>query len=127
MTTTVRKLLKDIIPKEPSALFFPGKKGGKINQISSNFFKIVNCMGLNDGVTDRRQRISFHTCRHSFASWLAIQGTPLYTISKMLGHKSMAMTERYAHLSPDIKRTAIDNLDAVFNGKIKISEIKAEG
>jgi integrase len=126
MTTTVKKLLEDIIPKEPSALFFPGKKGGKINQISSNFFKIINCMGLNDGVTDRRQRVSFHTCRHSFASWLAIQGTPLYTISKMLGHKSMTMTERYAHLSPDIKKTAIDNLEAVLNGKSAITENKME-
>jgi hypothetical protein len=49
--------------------------------------------------------------RHTFASWLAIKGTPILTIKELLGHKSLAMTERYAHLSPDHKRTAASGVD----------------
>jgi integrase len=60
---------------------------------------------FNNGVTDRRQKITFHTLRHTFASWLAMQGTPLLTIKELLGHQSLAMTERYSHLSPGQKKT----------------------
>jgi integrase len=65
---------------------------------------------FNKNVDDPRQKIVFHTCRHTFASWLAIQGTPLYTIAKLMGHKSISMTERYAHLSPDHKKDAVNGL-----------------
>jgi len=126
MTKAVKEILKARIPKEPGTLVFSSKKGKKIAQVSVNFFRFIDRLGLNDGVTDRRRRVVFHTLRHTFASWLAIQGTPIYTISKLMGHKSVSMSERYAHLSPDIKRTAIDNLDAVFNGKSTVAESKVE-
>jgi len=67
-------------------------------------------------VTDQRQKIVFHTCRHTFASWLAIQGTPIFTIAKLMGHKSIAMSERYSHLSTDHKKDAINGLEASLNG-----------
>ena len=66
---------------------------------------------------DARRRVVFHTLRHTFASWLAIQGTPLYTIAKLMGHKSISMSERYAHLSPDHKRDAVNGLEAALNGE----------
>lgn len=40
----------------------------------------------------------FHTLRHTHASWLAKQGAPLLAIADSMGHKSLAMTKRYAHL-----------------------------
>jgi integrase len=48
-------------------------------QVSKYFRLAVNELGLNDGVTDRRQRAVIHTCRHTFASWLVKKGTPLYS------------------------------------------------
>jgi integrase len=43
----------------------------------------------------------FHDCRHHFASWFMMRGGTLLTLQKVLGHASLAMTTRYAHLSPD--------------------------
>ena len=53
----------------------------------------------------------FHDLRHSFASKLVRAGVPLLTVSKLLGHKDIKMTLRYAHLSPDVFKEAISVLD----------------
>lgn len=129
MTVDVKKILKRRIEnlhsndtEEPSdnsnSYIFTDKDGNKINEVSNAFNRIVNDLGFNDGVTDSRQRVVFHTLRHTFASWLAIQGTPLYTIAKLMGHKSISMSERYAHLSPDHKKQAVMGLEQAFKGKI---------
>jgi len=47
------------------------------------------------------QNASFHTCRHTHASWLAMEGVQLRTIGEALGHLTPRMTVRYAHLSPE--------------------------
>lgn len=44
--------------------------------------------------------VNFHGLRHTYASHLAVRGIPLATISKLLGHKSLTVTQRYAHLHP---------------------------
>ena len=54
--------------------------------------------------------VGFHTLRHSFASHLAMAGTDLYTIQKLLGHSTIRMTERYAHLSPNYLKGSVANL-----------------
>ena len=46
-------------------------------------------------------KITFHSLRHSFASNLAIQEVPIFTISKLLGHANIATTQIYTHLAPD--------------------------
>ena len=43
-----------------------------------------------------------------FCSWLAIAGSPLKTIQELARHKSIAITARYAHLSPDHKQSEIE-------------------
>jgi integrase len=52
----------------------------------------------------------FHDLRHSFASRLAMEGVDLLTIRDLMGHKTMAMTLRYSHLSPGHRRTAVERL-----------------
>lgn len=136
MTADVKKMLRRRLQnlhsedtEEPSdnsnPYIFTDKDGNKINEVSNAFNRIVNDLGFNNGVTDPRQRVVFHTLRHTFASWLAIQGTPLYTIAKLMGHKSIAMSERYAHLSPDHKKKATMGLEALFNnGKKRKASIR---
>jgi len=52
----------------------------------------------------------WHDMRHDFASRLASKGVPLNTIRELLGHQSLAMTLRYAHLQPDQKAAAVAQL-----------------
>ncbi len=53
----------------------------------------------------------FHDLRHCFASALVQKGAGLYEVQRLLGHKSSAMTQRYAHLAPENLREAVLRLD----------------
>ena len=108
-TEAMLKSLRNSQPK--NELVFKDKKGHKIKEISKAFGEAVKELRLNDGVTDRRQRICFHSLRHSFASWMEQSGTDLYTVKKLLGHSSILLTERYSHLQPDGLQKAVKEFD----------------
>lgn len=126
MTEAVREILRRRVLADPNGHIFTDSHGKKIKEVTNSFDKVVDEIGFNEGVEDRRNRIVFHTLRHTFASWLAIQGTPLYTISKLMGHKTILMTQRYSHLSPGAGKEAVNGLEAVFNSS-KISTKKQKG
>jgi integrase len=52
-----------------------------------------------------------HDLRHHFASRLVQHGVPLNTVRDLLGHSSIAMSLRYAHLAPDQRREAVAMLN----------------
>jgi len=113
MTKSIKQLLNERYNRlKPNSdeLVFKAKNGGKITRISKAFERAVKKLGLNDGITDPRDKVVFHTLRHTFASWLVMKGTPLYTVKELLGHKTLAMTERYSHLAPDSKRKAVEEV-----------------
>ena len=61
---------------------------------------------------------TWHCLRHTFASRLSMSGIDLRTIAELLGHKSISMTMRYAHLAPSHKQMAVEKL-AEFNRREK--------
>jgi integrase len=111
MTSEVREMLKNKGPGKPNELIFKDTKGNKIADISNSFARVVEELGLNVGVTDRRLKVTFHTLRHTHASWHVMDGTDLYTVMKLLGHSTISMTERYSHLGSDSLRKAAQKFD----------------
>lgn len=62
------------------------------------------------------RKVGWHVLRHTFASHLAMKGVPLKAVQELLGHSSIEMTMRYAHLSPAAKDSAVALLDGQHPG-----------
>ena len=82
---------------------FPGRNGGRLTNINQGFLAARKRAELDD--------VTLHTFRHTFASHLVMAGVDLMTVKELLGHKSIKMTERYSHLSPNHKAKAVKVLD----------------
>ncbi|WP_366822751.1 tyrosine-type recombinase/integrase [Sulfuricurvum sp.] len=59
---------------------------------------------------DWKNRVCNHTLRHTFASHLAINQVPLYEIKKLMNHKDINMTLRYAKLAEANKVSAVEKI-----------------
>ena len=57
--------------------------------------------------------VTFHTLRHTFASWAVMRGVTLKELQELLGHSSLTMTMRYAHLAPEHLRMAVSRLEGL--------------
>jgi integrase len=57
--------------------------------------------------------VTIHSLRHTFGSWLAIKGISIRAIQILMGHKSLAMTMRYAHLSEDVLQESVKVLNGL--------------
>jgi integrase len=80
-------------------------------QLQRPLQRILNKLFNDDlNADDRKDRVVIHTLRHTFASHLAINGTPIHTIMKLMDHKDIDMTLRYAKLMPDSGRNEVENL-----------------
>ena len=100
-------LLRWGIPEDSEALVFPNNK---TNQRFNNITKSWNGVLARAKLTDFR----FHDLRHHFASKLAMRGVDLLAIKELLGHSTLDMTLRYAHLAPEHKIRSVDALDPSF-------------
>ena len=77
------------------------RHGRRMADIRTAFEKARKRAGLGSDV-------SFHVLRHTFASWFMINGGDPYRLQKLLGHTTIALTQRYAHLSPDYLRSSVE-------------------
>ena len=113
ITAPVKDVLDQLTKGKPNDHLFTQKNGGPYTEAPKAFRDAVKAIGFNKGLEDRRQRVCFHTLRHTFASWLAEQNVDLYAIGKLLGHKTPSMTKRYAHLGDNILKAAAMKLESV--------------
>ncbi|MBT7618295.1 MAG: tyrosine-type recombinase/integrase, partial [Calditrichaeota bacterium] len=65
---------------------------------------------LRERVEKLPPELTTHLLRHTFASHLVMQGVDLTTVSSLLGHSTVKVTELYAHLQPDHIRMAVERL-----------------
>jgi site-specific recombinase XerD len=87
---------------------FHKRNGERWGAIHESFNALVRRCELQ---SDPPFNISLHTLRHTFGSWLAIQGVPRSAIQKLMGHKSITTTERYAHLRGENLGTAVERIE----------------
>ena len=113
ITAELRAMLTRRCLGRPNTAKILAEGSGGYWGVSRHFRSAVKELGFNQGLTDPRQKVVFHTLRHTFASWLVKKSTPLFTVSRLLGHKSIKYTERYAHLDPEAQREAIMGLEGI--------------
>jgi integrase len=87
-----------------SEYVFPQPSGlpGPYEHFDQHWYEALEAAGISD--------LRFHDLRHTTASYLAQQGASLLEIADTLGHRTMAMVKRYAHLAQSHKVTAIERL-----------------
>ncbi|TKB26514.1 site-specific integrase [Desulfopila sp. IMCC35006] len=111
MNQDVQQMFARRGPGEHGRLVFPAR--GKDNKphymISHMYYEVVKKL-FNQGVTDKKQWVNFHTLRHTFASWLVEDGTDIYKVQELLGHGDLKMTERYAHNDKNQLKQAVMKL-----------------
>lgn len=100
----LKSILKNHMVNMMADDYIIGRKNTPLsaNAISVTIRPVLNKL-FNQGlkVGDRKNRVVIHTLRHTFASHLAINGTPIFTIQKLMNHKDIKMTMRYAKLAPN--------------------------
>jgi integrase len=79
-----------------------GWENGKIGSFKTSFHSALKRVGIED--------FRIHDLRHTFASWLVMQGESIYVVRDLLGHASVKQTEIYAHLSPDFSKSAVQRM-----------------
>jgi len=94
---------------------FPGKYGNKLIRTTKPF--------KNSLKNAKIKNLRFHDLRHTFASHFIMSGGDLLTLKEILGHSTMRMVERYAHLASAHKRKQVNNLNSVFGEPSKDSNI----
>jgi integrase len=109
INATLRATLQGLVRHLGSEYIFPDPRTGRPYQDVKNAFKAAL----------KRAKIrdfKFHDLRHTFASHLVMAGVDLTTVKELLGHKSLTMTLRYAHLAPAHKVKAVGVLDGALTG-----------
>ncbi|MEJ8569170.1 site-specific integrase [Elongatibacter sediminis] len=81
-------------------LVFPSATGGQITTIKTAWGKLMKNAQLED--------FRLHDLRHDFASQLVMNGIDLYRVKELLGHGTIEVTQRYAHLAPHTLAEAVE-------------------
>jgi len=80
-------------------------QGQRINDLKNGFNAALKRAGIDN--------FKFHDLRHTFASHFVMRGGSLKALQEILGHKTLTMTMRYAHLAQDHKKEAINLLNGL--------------
>ena len=102
--------LRDMGPSK--GLVFPNGNGTQYRQTPSPFRDVVDALGLNKG-RDKRDKVVFHTLRHTAATRLAQVNTPLPDLMSLAGWKTASMALRYSHSNDAGRRRAMAALEGL--------------
>lgn len=98
---------------EKQAISLLGKRGSDEDGIFNLTYSVSSYQNyINQWASDAgiKKHLTFHCARHSFATLMISQGVDIYTVSKLLGHSSVATTQIYAKVIDTHKREAMQKL-----------------
>lgn len=108
LNDSAMRVLRVLPSRFKGGFVFPSRSG-KTPINATNFRqRVFNPAVAAAGIENFR----WHDLRHTFASRLTMAGIDLNTIRELMGHKTLAMTLRYAHLSPKHLHAAVKQLDS---------------
>ena len=119
MTDQIKQMFEEMKPGAANELVFQARGGGKIKAVSNAFDRAVDDCGLNNGITDPKQRIVFHSLRHCYGSHLVGNGVALYTVQKLMRHSNIKTTARYSHLNENTLQNAVKQLGTALSPNAK--------
>jgi len=99
-----KRIGEGAIPIRREGPIFVSKTGERLLGPRHWFEKAVSKSGIAD--------FTWHDLRHTFASRLVMAGVDLRTVAALMGHKTIQMTMRYAHLAPEHKLIAVERLSS---------------
>lgn len=103
-------MLRQMEPK--TGVVFLGSMGKPYSQAPKSFRDVVEILGLNDG-RSKRDRVVFHTLRHTGATRLGQSNTPLRDMMDLAGWKTPSMALRYQHSGDAGRRKAMSALESM--------------
>ena len=110
LNESAKNILINLDRKAGNPYIFVGEKPGTcLTTLKTAWKKIRYLANIED--------VRLHDLRHTFASLAIKQGIDLYTVSKLLGHKNIRTTTRYAHLEMKQLLKATNMVDQVWQGK----------
>lgn len=115
LTKELKAVLNSKPQGQPDDFVFTNAEGGQWLSMPANFRKAVENLALNEGRSDRRDRLVFHSLRHSAASMLLEAGEHIRTIQEIFGWSTLAMVQRYLHPTAASKVRALKSLEMALN------------
>jgi integrase len=102
--------VRELVRRLDTPLLFPSRRHAhKPVDLRTHWETALRLAGIED--------FKFHDLRHTAASYLAMSGADMLTIADVLGHKTLAMVKRYAHLSDQHKAAALARMNAAMFGQ----------
>ena len=113
----INKTLRDSLTALPRHItspyvFWQGEDGKRFMDVRRSFRSALKRAGIKD--------FHFHDLRHTFASHLIMKGADITTVKELLGHNTLTMTMRYAHLAPSHKVKAVALLESLHDNYMTI-------
>jgi len=102
MNSALRELLEGMTPGDGPLFHYPNNKTRDFDRVCE-LAEIGHCR--------------IHDLRHTFASHLVMASVPLNTVRELLGHSTLTMTLRYAHLAPEAAAKAVETLNFGASGQ----------
>ncbi len=120
ISQTLKSVLQGIIRRlDVPFVFYDTETGKPFRNVQRSFNSALKRAKISD--------FRFHDLRHTFASQLVMAGIDLTTVRELLGHKTLTMTLRYAHLAPSHKVKALEILNETLTGQPTSQKLHKKG